>query len=365
MTSELKAIGRRLGVRVLYHSGTLGLLRRRYRRGQLSGVRTRLGIEPFIILLYHRVNPDDDALFPATSVSVFEKQARYLAQNFKVLPLGELIRRIECGAAVEPLTLAITFDDGYMDNFRFAHPILKKYELPATLFVATGYIGNRSIMWNDRLAWSIRNTRQKKIFWRRGEAEVVLPIETMSEKVRAFVTLLEDLKLLPEAEKGLLAEELIDSLGKEPESPRLMLDWPAVREMAQQGWEIGSHTVTHPILTRIGINQATVELEVSKRTIEGVIQQPVELCAFPNGKRSDFDARTKLVTRELGYRAAVTTLRGINRGNPDLFELRRLSVWENDIASLACKLSLIYQGALHDYGKWTDATEVFASADRD
>ncbi len=342
-SGSVRKFGVRVGANILYHLGAISVLQGCYKQRQAVR-RTPSGeVEPFLILLYHRVNPDDDPLFPAITVSVFEKQMRYLARRFHVLALGEIIHRIDSGIHLEPLTVAITFDDGYLDNYTFAHPVLKKYELPATVFVATGYIGTGANMWNDRLAWSIKNTARTTIKWRGTDREFLFPLGTTEEKVRSFTALLEQLKLLPEEEKRVALRNLIDALDNQRlEPPRLMLDWADLRKMAQQGWEIGAHTVTHPILTRIGLCHATCELRVAKSVIEDALEQPVNLCAFPNGKRSDFSANIKAITKEVGYQAAVTTLPGVNDRRSDLFELRRLSIWETHLATLACKLTKFY-----------------------
>lgn len=357
MTSlaSLRTLGVRLGANMLHYSGSLTMLQRYYRQRKAFSGKARIESQPFLILLYHRVNPHNDPLFPAVSLSVFDEQARYFARNFRVLRLTEIIRRVESGYPLEPFTLAITFDDGYLDNYTFAHPILKKYDLPATLFVATGYIGTGMMMWNDRLALAIKTAIRQKVAWRAGIREFLLPIGTLEEKVRSFTTVLKELKVLPERDKVIALQDLLDTLESgRTDIPRVMLEWEHLHRMAESGWEIGSHTVNHPILTRVESSRAVLELRESKRQIEYQIQMPVSLCAFPNGKRSDFNAHIKSLTRDLGYRAAVTTLRGINECHSDLFELRRSSIWETSLPTLACKLFLMYQGASHGDGDYSE-----------
>src|SRR5690348_15791376 len=309
----LKALGVRIGANILYHSGALTLIRETSKRRYALRDTLDYQVAPFIVLLYHRVNPENDPLFPAMAVSTFEQQVRYLAANFHVLPLGEIVHRINSDLPLEPLTAAITFDDGYLDNYTFAHPILKRYCVPATLFVATGYIGTGEVMWNDQVAWSIKNTHRKTMRWCFMGEEVLLRFETLEEKARSLTIVLEKLKVLPETEKKSALRELIESFGaSHSDLRRLMLGWEEVRRMVEDGWEIGSHSVTHSILTRVRSEEAKTELQRSKQMIEQCVGTPVTLCAFPNGKRPDFDSRIKGITKELGYRAAVTTLRGIN-----------------------------------------------------
>jgi len=338
----VRSAGVRLGTGALYYSGGLTLLHAGF--PHTNGHAT--GPFPFAILLYHRVNPDEDPFFPAVSVKVFEAQMRYLAREFRVLSLADIIDRMQQGKGVEPLTIAITFDDGYRDNYIFAHPIIKKYRLPSTLFIATGFIGTDLLMWNDRLAWAVKNSQQKRIVCQFGQRELALSLRTEEDRLTSLNTMLEELKPLPEAEKQKLLERIIEALqNKKPQPAELMLDWLSIRNMAQEGWDIGSHTVSHQILTKVDRCRAAEELKLSKEVIENKLQRTVGLCAFPNGKRTDFNSTIKAMAKEVGYQAAVTTLAGINGRDLDFYELRRWSVWENYLPTLACKLSYSYRRA--------------------
>ena len=329
----------RMGADAMYYSGGLALL-----RAGFHGVNGHVGWCPFAILLYHRVNPDSDPFFPAVSVNVFEAQMRYLATNFRVRSLSEILRRLRQGKGIEPLTIAITFDDGYRDNYSFAYPILKKYHLPATVFVATGFIGTEALMWNDRVAWAVKNAQQEKIVCQFGRRECSFPLHTDEDRLNSLNSILEELKLLPEIEKRQILQSIIDELASgKPEPTNVMLDWSSLREMANEGWDVGSHTVSHQILTRVEASRATEELKNSKETIEDKLQRAVTICAFPNGKRTDFDSSIKAMVQELGYYGAATTLSGINGFHSDLYELHRWSVWEKHLPTLACKLNYSYR----------------------
>lgn len=322
----------RLAASVAFHTGAINLFNADNEAGT-----------PFGILLYHRVNPDDDPLFPSTAVTAFDAQMQYLARTFRVLPLIEIIERIQQGRGLEPLTIAVTFDDGYRDNYTHAHPILKKYCLPATLFVATGFTGSNRLMWNDQLAWAVRSTDQERLCVSVAGREWALPLETREEKITSLNTVLEYLKTCSDDHKVELLDDLIAELQVEKAShDRLMLNWDELRFMSREGWDIGSHTMSHPILTRIELSAVAEELQSSKRLIEQELQRPASLFAYPNGKRMDYNQNIKVAAKNAGYVAAVTTLRGINRSDPDFFELRRWSVWEDHLPTLACKLRYGY-----------------------
>jgi peptidoglycan/xylan/chitin deacetylase (PgdA/CDA1 family) len=338
---QLRSLGIRLGASTLYHSGALGLYEKlgRWRRENPQNEASR-----FMILLYHRVNPDEDPLFPAVSPQTFDAQMGYLAKNFKVLSLVDIIRRVQQGQALEPFTIAVTFDDGYRDNYIFAHPILKQYQLPATVFVATGFVGSDRLMWNDSLAWAVKNTGEQKTVCEIRGREFPISLGTQQDKAVSLNLLLEELKPITEDQKKETVTKIVNALrAKSAAPPSLMLNWSELRAMAQEGWDIGSHTVDHAILTSVELSRAAQELRLSKEAIEQELQRPAELCAFPNGKRADFNGEIKRMVKTCGYRAAATTLRGINDRNLDLFELRRWSVWETHLPTLACKLGYLYR----------------------
>src|SRR6185436_5107882 len=119
-------------------------------------------------------------------------------------------------------------------------------------------------------------------------------LQTEEDKVRALNFLLEELKPYPEDDKNLTLEHLIEALRSKNNKPaRLMLDWQELGTMAKEGWDVGSHTVNHVILTKIELPRAAEELKFSKDVIEEKLQRPAKLCAFPNGKKSDFSAPVK------------------------------------------------------------------------
>ena len=342
--TTLRSLGIRLSTGGLYYSGALNLIQKKQQLRQLP--QPVCGRAPFGILLYHRVNQDNDPLFPAVSVEAFDAQMKYLASNFRVRSLTEILGDIKRGVELEEGTLAITFDDGYRDNYLFAHPVLTKHNLPATLFVAAGFIGTGDLMWNDRLAWALKNTQSKSIVVQIGNREIVTSLINESDKLIALNMLLEQLKACPANEKTMFLESVIASLDNRVRvSKSIMLDWPEVIAMANQGWDIGSHTVCHQILTRVSTSQASDELQISKNMIEEKIQCPVTLCAYPNGKEVDFNAEIKAIANSLGYWGAATTVAGMNAYSQDPFELRRFSVWDTYLPNFACRLVWSYRRA--------------------
>lgn len=335
---QFRKFGVQVAASALFYSGALNLLQPgRYLGLAREGESGNL-YSPFLVLLYHRVNPDNDPFFPALSVKAFDAQMSYLAANFQVLSLTEIINRITQGLRIPPGTVAITFDDGYRDNYIYAHPILNKYKCPATLFTATSYIGTEKLMWNDKLALAIKFSNQKTITIPGLTQSISLV--SVPEKIAALEYILETLKMLPEADKLTLVDEIFKRLqNKQHKSEPLMLSWDELKRMAQEGWDVGSHTANHVILTRVSFCQAKDEIRSSGFLLEQELDRPIRLFAYPNGKPGDYDLSIKTFLRDAGYIGALTTVDRLNAQDVDLFEIGRKSPWEESVPGFALRLA--------------------------
>lgn len=292
----------------------------------------------FHILIYHRINDDYDPFFPGTPVSVFEKQMEYLADDFNVCDLADLVERIDADD-VPKKTVVVTFDDGYRDNFLNAYPILRKYSIPTTIFLATDAIGSNKILWHDRVFSAFRETKMPLLKGFLGAERY--PLTCVAEKLAAQAEILKRLWRMTEQERFPVVECLRKELGVADDGKQsdVMLSWEDVITMHKNGISFGSHSVTHPALATLSTNRMREELAVSKRTIEEKLQTRVTAFAYPRGSVGDFNERTKLLLKETGYRCAVTTRFGLNVPGCDRYELRRGTPWEHDPYRFALKLS--------------------------
>jgi peptidoglycan/xylan/chitin deacetylase (PgdA/CDA1 family) len=283
------------------------------------------GTHGLSILIYHRVLPQRDPLFPAElDAAEFSAQIGMLAERFTVLPLREAVRRAKAGT-LPPRAAAITFDDGYADNATVALPILQRHRLPATFFVATGYLdGGR--MWNDSVYELVRRAPGHLL----DAAALGLgtyPLHTLAERRRAIPALIGQLKYLPMAERQQQVDRLVALAGAAlPED--LMMTSAQVHQLHAAGMDIGAHTVNHPILARLPDAAARDEIAAGRRALEDIIGHPVPLLAYPNGKPGeDYDARHVAMARELGFEGAVSTAWGSSR-RPDPYQLPRFTPWD-------------------------------------
>jgi peptidoglycan/xylan/chitin deacetylase (PgdA/CDA1 family) len=327
----------RVAASAVFYTGVLKLLRPGGYSRVAGDQEGQARCYPFAVLLYHRVNPDNDPFFPAISVKAFDAQMRYLATNYRVLPLAEIIKGVRQGQGIAPNTIALTFDDGYKDNYVYAHPILRKYNLPATLFAATSYIGTEKLMWNDKIAMAVKLTTQQSIMLPGAARSTSLA--SVPEKLSALEQIIETLKTLREPEKRLLADEIVRHLlQKSSRVEPQMLSWAELRKLAHEGWEVGSHTENHVILTRVPFSEAKKEISLSGSILERELDRRVRLFAYPNGKSGDYDPSIKNFIEDTGYIGAVTTVDRLNGHDVDLFAIGRKSPWEESLAGFALKL---------------------------
>ena len=291
------------------------------------------------ILLYHRVHDDWDPFFPAISVDTFEKHLNFLASEFNICPLEEVIEQMN-GYSVPDNAIVITFDDGYKDVYDNAFPILQRLSIPATVFLTTGSVGSGNLLWHDTVFYAFRET-QALFLEDFGNEGQIYPLRSLEEKLFAQKEILKFLWSLGEDERSYWIGRLVEMLdvSAEVNGSDLMLTWDEVRLMHASGISFGSHTVSHPILSSLSADRAQQEIYESKRIIEEKLAVTVKTFAYPNGRKCDYNETTKSILKEAGYYCALTTIFGANQNGQDLFELRRGGPWEEYLPAFAAKLN--------------------------
>lgn len=272
-----------------------------------TGPKARLSV-----LIFHRVLPEPDPLFPEEMhAQRFDELCGWLAYLFNVLPLDQAVEHLKAGT-LPARAACITFDDGYADNHNIALPILQRHGLCATFFIATGFL-NGGRMWNDTIIETVRR-------------RVDLP--TIASRQAAIKTLINQIKYLPTAERVTMTEELAQAAGVTlPQD--LMMTSDQVKAMRKAGMQIGAHTVSHPILARLTDDEARQQIGDSKHFLENLLGERVGLIAYPNGKPGeDYSPATVEVVRSLSFDAAVSTQWGASKLGDDLLQIRRFTPWD-------------------------------------
>ena len=278
------------------------------------------------ILIYHRVLPQADPLFPESGdAESFDQQMGLLADCFRIIPLADAVRGLRAGN-LPSRAACVTFDDGYADNAETALPILRRHAIPATFFVSSGFLdGGR--MWNDTVIELIRRAPGDLLDLGRVDLGS-FPIETIAQRRRAVEDLIGRLKYLPLESRQFRIEQMRSIIpAKLPDN--LMMTSEQVRCLHGAGMEIGGHTVCHPILASTEKSAARAEIANGKEILEGIIRAPIRLFAYPNGKPGrDYLSEHIAMVKELGFEAAVSTAYGAARPGDDLYQLPRFTPWD-------------------------------------
>lgn len=289
------------------------------------------------ILIYHRVLPQRDPIFPGeVDRHDFLRQLRLLKSCFNVLPLLDAVRLARQGK-LPPRAACITFDDGYADNAEVALPLLQQAGLHATFFIASGFL-NGGRMWNDTVIEAVRRCPAGTL-----DLDVLglgrYALDGPDSRHHAIVALIRQLKYLPMTERLAQVSRLADCVGQAlPDD--LMMDTAQLLRLRDAGMGIGAHTVNHPILTSLPVAEARQEIMQGRAELEHLLAQPVPLFAYPNGKPGeDYGPEHVAMVREIGFEAAVSTAWGRARDAIDYFQLPRFTPWDRSDARFMLRLA--------------------------
>jgi peptidoglycan/xylan/chitin deacetylase (PgdA/CDA1 family) len=285
--------------------------------------------------MYHRVLPEADEVSPDITAAVFDAQMRGLREHFTPLPLGEAIEGLQ-RESLPSRAVCVTFDDGYRNNAEAALPILVRHGIPAAFFVTSGFLDG-GIMWNDVVIESIRRTSLRTLAPGPWAAEA-LPLDSAEARRSCVRTLLANLKHAPPDVRKSNVHRLAE-VAKVALPGDLMMRPEHVRALRAAGMEIGAHSVTHPILAKLAPDDAEREIVESGRQLAGILDEPVRLFAYPNGKPGvDYDARHVDMVRRAGYRCAVSTSAGIASGSCDPLQIPRVAPWGGTARGFSLRL---------------------------
>ncbi len=298
------------------------------------------GKQRLSILIYHRVLPGHDPMRPnEPTIAEFDWQMRLLRDNFNPLPLVEAVERLRTGT-LPNRAVCVTFDDGYADNELHALPILRKYAIPATVFVSTGFL-NGGRMWNDSVIEICRNFDGDKL----DLSELDLGCHSMDSiamRLAAVDSIIHRIKHFDPDIRAALVHEIEKRVTALPDD--LMLTDTQIQSLARNGVTIGAHTVNHPILCSVSSEIARREIQDSKVYLEELLQQQIEVFAYPNGKPGlDYREEHRDMVKEMGFKVAVSTHWGVSTNQSDTFQLPRFTPWDRRELKFAIRLLASYR----------------------
>ena len=330
----------------LHYTGALGAVRRLSRSLEVEtrcGKRLRRVTGPrYAILCYHRVGTEGVPLFSTLPPEIFEAQIRFLRRHYRLVSLEQLCAELQDPSA-RGQAVAVTFDDGYVDTYHNAFPILKKYEVPAMVFVIVGSIESGQVAWYDKTFLALKvfpGTTLEIELDQIQRFALVSPVARM----RAAMEINNWLRTVPDGRR----REFCAAFERRFLLPQMalagrMMNWDQVREMHRAGIAFGSHTLTHPAVSRLNVAGAEAELLVSRQILEQQLGSPAPDFAFPFGKPADCGPQAAAQLAGFGYRSAVTTSYGLNTPGANPYALRRISLEDaQSLPVFALNLSLAF-----------------------
>ncbi|HEY1221725.1 MAG TPA: polysaccharide deacetylase family protein [Bryobacteraceae bacterium] len=325
-------------------------------RGLLwSGATFLLGRLPardlLLVLNYHRIgNPDDDpfdsGVFSVTGDQL-SQQISYLKRHLSPVTLDEAMAFAD-GTTQEKTRrcrVLITFDDGYLDNYEVAFPILRSHGVQGVFFLATGMVGSCYVPWWDHIAYLMKTARQRR-FSLRYPADLAVDVNR-NGMTKSLWDILSLYKRPENTDPARFIGELTEEAkGKDlPGTLRRFLNWDEAREMIAGGMAIGSHTHSHTILSQLGPEQQRHDLAQSRALLREQLGIEADALAYPVGGASSFTDRTQQLAQEVGYRAAFSSHGGTNRpGMTRRYDVKRVGVDEQSwprfrVQTAICRLT--------------------------
>lgn len=301
------------------------------------------------VLTYHRVDEPDahpwlDPGLISASPQAFEMQMKYLAARYQPVSASDVQKAFEGQYALPPRAVLVTFDDAYCDFEKHAWSILKQYQIPAILFVATAFPDHpERTFWWDRLFNAIHTTVVDELNTSMGR----LPISTALQRNQAYKSIKNYLKTLPHDKAMADVDRICSELGV-PTHDNSVLGWDSLRRLVSNGLTLGAHTRNHPIMNCITPDELQKEVSDSLHDLRREIGLVPQTFAYPSGIHNNEAVKT---VERAGFKLAFTTERGINEvGHADRLRLQRINVSPRTTLPILRAQLLSWSAPLHSLG---------------
>jgi len=293
------------------------------------------------VLMYHRILPsaENQACYVQPGMFVtpvtFEQQVAYVKEHFEVVFLDDLIEKAQKGEYIGR-HCALTFDDGWRDNYTAAFPVLERYGVPATIFLSTGFVGTTRTFWPEELCYYLERIDLGTFAdinappsWDRFTGMIG---KSQCRSREWFLDRsIETMKVFTLSDREEILNYLRNMLGAQA-IPRQMLNWDEIRKMGLSGLiRFGAHTVNHEILDQVPLRKARAEIIVSRNEIECHLGTKVTTFAYPNGNHN---AGVRQLLAENDFDVAVTTRKGLLGHALPSLEIPRIALHEDVSATI-------------------------------
>ncbi|MCO4755778.1 MAG: polysaccharide deacetylase family protein, partial [Bacteriovoracaceae bacterium] len=287
------------------------------------------------VINYHRLyrNPLETQfntkVFTHTE-EIFYEQIKWFKKNYDIFGEEDLIQHLEGNRPLKRRTVVLTFDDGYLDNYEIAYPILKAFNIPAIFFIPYNQVDRTSVAWWDLLAYFVKNATVKAVCI----AQKWFDLTQLTDRDMATCYLCWHYQLQSLNETGHFLQQWHTKLGVqtpleeiEDLSQKEFMNWDQVKELSRNNITIGSHTMSHNVLANLILEEQERELVNSKALLEKKLDQEIRTVAYPVGKEQHFTEQTKELAEKAGYRAAFSFIKGYSKDQiQDKYSIPRMDL---------------------------------------
>ena len=290
------------------------------------------------ILTFHRFAGPGEGSRRGLPIERLDEYMGYLKGHYRVVSLDELTRELRQGV-VRPSTVAVTVDDGYRDVFTLAAPVFRRHGIPASLFVVSDFVDGACWIWTDRFRFVFDRAPRGRVEFRHNGSLHAVEIREERDRMREEERWRERAKRLSVTERDDLLSAIAGAwrieIPVEPPREYQPMTWPELRALAAEGFDVGGHTRTHPILSRVVPEALRAEIGECKEQIEHHVGARVRHFAYPNGWHEDYTPEAVLAVSRAGYRVAVTSIPGGNTPSTSPWEMHRIGAEADDLAHFA------------------------------
>lgn len=292
--------------------------------------------DSLLVLVYHRIGRSEDdefdpGVFSATA-DQFEKQIAHLTRSGALVTLEEARAFIDRPPkdATSRCRVLITFDDGYLDNYELAFPILRSYRAQGVFFLSTGLIGSCFVPWWDRVAFFLKTARKHRFCLQYPRH---LTVDFVHDGIRKSIR---NVLYLYKSRENKEPERFIQELKEQtngadpPQAMRRFLSWEEAKAMINGGMAIGSHAHSHRLLSQLEPQQQTQELTHSRTLLREKLGVEVESIAYPDGGKDTFSEQTQMLAQRAGYSIGFSYYGGTNSvGHSNSYDVKRIGVFSD------------------------------------
>ena len=286
-----------------------------------------------IILLYHGVTNEKSHGISNYSgkhikLEEFEKHMRFISKNYNTLSINDIIEIDSSGASWPSNSVAVTFDDGFKNNFEYAAPVLEAFNIPSVFYICAGMVNTDLMFWVDKIEDCINSTNKKTIGLKLGEY-IKFQLDTKKEKVLAIENIKKYCKRTSTDIKNTVIKELIDVTEVNPSIDHSdnykMMNWEEVAYLdANNLFTIGGHTLFHDIMTSKPLEKLDLDVHLTLSLLEYQLGHKIEHFSYPEGQAMHYNNEIITTLKKHGVLCSPSAIDGVNRTGEDLFQLRRI-----------------------------------------